>query len=210
MADRRRGQPSSVREILHRTVCRGEITWNATRKREQWGIKRQRARPEREWLRVSAPELRIVDEAVWNAAHARMSTARSAYERATRGRLFGRPRTGTESKYLLTGFCRCGTCGGGMFLHTRGGRLRRAGFYACTAYHKRGRAVCQNNLEIPMELADRAVVAGIRDTVLRPAIVDAALEQALSDARRAGADRRGRPRPSRPSSTRSAAKSSGW
>jgi hypothetical protein len=30
-----------------------------------------------------------------------------------------------------------------------------------------------------MELADRAVVAGIRETVLRPAIVDAALEEAL-------------------------------
>jgi hypothetical protein len=67
-----------------------------------------------------------------------------------------------------------------MFLHTRGGKLRRAGFYACTAFHKRGRAVCQNNLEVPMEPADRAVIAGIRDTVLRPAIVDAALEEVLT------------------------------
>jgi hypothetical protein len=55
---------SSVREILHRTVYRGEVTWNATRKRNQWGIKQQKARPEREWLRVPAPELRIVDEAL--------------------------------------------------------------------------------------------------------------------------------------------------
>ena len=66
-----------------------------------------------------------------------------------------------------------------MFLHTRGGKVRRASFYACTAYHKRGRAVCKNNLKVPMELADSAVIAGIRDTVLRPAIVDAALEDAL-------------------------------
>ena len=66
-----------------------------------------------------------------------------------------------------------------MFLHTRGGKVR-LGFYACTAYHKRGRAVCQNNLEIKMEAADQAVVGGIRETVLRAAIVDAALDQALA------------------------------
>jgi site-specific DNA recombinase len=169
---------SSVREILHRRVYRGEVTWNATRKRNQWGVKQQRARPEREWLRVPAPDLRIVDDALWKASHARMDSVRTAYMRGTKGRLFGRPRTGTESKYLLTGFCRCGACGGGMFLHTRGGKVRRA-LYACTGYHKRGRSVCQNNLEVPMDLADRAVIAGIRDTVLRPAIVDAALEEAL-------------------------------
>jgi len=39
--------PSSVREVLHRTTYRGEVIWNATRKRNQWGIRQQRARHRR-------------------------------------------------------------------------------------------------------------------------------------------------------------------
>ena len=54
--------PSSVRAVLYRELYRGEIVWNRTKKRDTWGVKRQQRRPESEWLRVPAPELRIVDE----------------------------------------------------------------------------------------------------------------------------------------------------
>jgi site-specific DNA recombinase len=35
--------PSSVREVLHRPLYRGEIVWNRTRKRNTWGQKQQQA-----------------------------------------------------------------------------------------------------------------------------------------------------------------------
>ncbi|MCH2279877.1 MAG: recombinase family protein, partial [Vicinamibacterales bacterium] len=38
--------PSSVREVLHRSLYRGEIVWNRTKKRDAWGQKRRHARPE--------------------------------------------------------------------------------------------------------------------------------------------------------------------
>jgi site-specific DNA recombinase len=64
---RRRGRPtgwapSSVREVLHRDMYIGVLLWNRTRKRDTWGQKRQSERPEPEWLRVEAPDLRIVPE----------------------------------------------------------------------------------------------------------------------------------------------------
>ena len=40
--------PSSIREVLHRPLYRGEIIWNKTKKRDVWGQKRRR--------RVACPE----------------------------------------------------------------------------------------------------------------------------------------------------------
>src|SRR5262249_37764797 len=57
-----RGRPkgwaaSSVREVLNRALYRGEIVWNQSRKRDRWGVKRQQARPDAEWIRLPAPDL---------------------------------------------------------------------------------------------------------------------------------------------------------
>ena len=81
--------PSSVRAVLYRELYRGEIVWNRTKKRDTWGVKCQRPRPESEWLRVPAPALRIVDEALWDAAHARLAATRQTYLRTQGGRCGG-------------------------------------------------------------------------------------------------------------------------
>ena len=106
--------PSSVREILYRTLYRGELTWNQSRKRDNWGRKAQKARPRSEWLSVPVPHLRIVSEEQWLAAHARLDGVRQTYLRGTDGRVWGRPGRSAESKYLLPGLARCGTCNGSM------------------------------------------------------------------------------------------------
>jgi hypothetical protein len=49
------------------------------------------------------PELRIISEAQWLAAHGRLEQTRQTYLRGTHGHLWGRPADGHESKYLLTG-----------------------------------------------------------------------------------------------------------
>jgi hypothetical protein len=77
--------PSSVREVLFRRAYRGEIVWAQTAKRDKWGQKRQRSTPEAEWIRRSAPELRIVTDAEWNAAHERLTAARGVYMRGLEG-----------------------------------------------------------------------------------------------------------------------------
>ena len=46
------GTLSSIREVLHRELYRGVIVYNGTKKRDQWGRKRQRDRPEAKLIRL--------------------------------------------------------------------------------------------------------------------------------------------------------------
>ena len=153
--------PSSVRAVLYRELYRGVIVWNRTKKRDTWGVKRQQQRPESEWLRVPAPELRIVDEELWDAAHARLAATRQTYLRTQGGRLWGRPLSGLASKYLLTGLARCGICGGGLEVRSRQHGRRRAFFYSCSSFYRRGPEICPNRFEIPMRTADAVVTEAL-------------------------------------------------
>jgi hypothetical protein len=70
------------------------ITWNKSRKRNQWGVKKQADRPASDIITVPAPSLQIIDDGVWTAAHARLAVVRGVYMKATNGRAFGRPALG--------------------------------------------------------------------------------------------------------------------
>lgn len=92
-----------MREVLYRTVYRGEITWNRTQKRNAWGQVQQRDRRPDEWIRVPAPHLRIVSDTLWEAAHARLDVARQAYLQSTHGRRWGRPIRSIDSSICSRG-----------------------------------------------------------------------------------------------------------
>jgi len=104
--------PSSVRSLLFRRLYLGEVIYNKTKKRNPWGIQQQRKRPEREWIKIPMPQLQIVSDAEWKAAHNRLDATRSSYLRGTKGELWGRPASTLDSTYLLTGLVKCGLCGG--------------------------------------------------------------------------------------------------
>src|SRR5262249_43779325 len=71
--------PTAVRAIPGRPLCRGMVVWNRKQKRDRWGVKRYLDRPEEQWIERDAPELRIVPEALWQAAHRRLERARDLY-----------------------------------------------------------------------------------------------------------------------------------
>ena len=170
--------PSSVREVLYRPLYRGEIVWNRTRKRNRWGQVSQQNRPESDWLTRPAPELRIVPEGLSKAVDARLTSNKTRYLRTTGGRLWGRPRSGVDSKYLLVGFATCGTCGGGVSVSSRKHGTRRAFYYVCTAHHTRGRSVCPNGHDVPMVGANEALLEAVREQILSPEVVTAAVARA--------------------------------
>jgi hypothetical protein len=172
--------PSSVRAVLFRPIYRGEIVWAQTRKRDKWGRKRQAGRPESEWIRLPAPNLRIVSEAEWQAAHARLSAARALYVRANRGEMFGRPAVVSPSKYMLTHLALCGCCGNAITARTRAHGTGRKHFYGCAAYHDRGRTVRQNKADVPMVDADDIVLEALLDDVIDPTMVSDAVDEALN------------------------------
>jgi DNA invertase Pin-like site-specific DNA recombinase len=173
-----RWSTSGVRAIVFRELYRGRLRWGTTRWTVRGGRRIKQARPESEWVTREAPALRIVDEDLWRAAHDRLDRTRQTYLRATGGRLFGRPESGIESKYLLVGFVTCQACDGGMHVAKRWGKTL---CYFCTTHRQRGAAACGNVLGAPLDgpgglhadLADR-----LERDLLAADVVEAALARA--------------------------------
>jgi site-specific DNA recombinase len=171
--------PSSVREALHRDTYRGVAAWNRTRKRNAWGQQQQRPRPADDWIDRAAPALRIVDDELWQAAHARIATARALYLKGTDRQRFGRPAHGAPAKYLLTGLAECGRCGNSLIVTSRQHGHRRAHFYTCAGHHQRGPTVCDNARIIPMLDGNGIVVDALLDDVLDASMLIEAADEAL-------------------------------
>ena len=171
--------PSSVRSLLFRRLYLGEVIYNKTKKRNLWGIQQQRKRPEGEWIKIPMPQLQIVTDVEWKAAHNRLDATRSSYLRGTKGALWGRPASTLDSKYLLTGLVKCGLCGGSLYVRGSSRKGQRALFYGCTNFHLRGRTACTNSMLIPMEDANDAVVKVLANEVLDPRVTDVVVRKAL-------------------------------
>jgi DNA invertase Pin-like site-specific DNA recombinase len=175
---------TSIREVLYRDLYRGVLVWNKTRKRNTWGLERRSVKAVTDWITIEAPQLRIVSEEQWLAAHGRLEHTRQTYLRGTDGHLWGRPADGHESKYLLTGLSRCGLCGGTLIVRSRAhgspGHRRRVYFYACSPFHHRGKTVCPNSLEMRLQDAEEAVLAALERELLDPEILEAAMTRAAA------------------------------
>jgi hypothetical protein len=112
---------------------------------------------------VTGGHLRIVSDSEWDAAHERMGTSRENYLRPTDGRLWAKPASGVESKYLPRRVSLCAECGGGLQVYSRAHGRRRAYFYGCPRARV---ARCGNDLLVPMEIADDATIAIMTEDVL--------------------------------------------
>jgi len=166
--------------VLHRDLYRGLIVWNRTKRRDEWGLKKSTPRDPSEWVREMDERLRIVSDALWQAVHERLGRARQAYLRGTEGQVWGRPPSGVESKYLLTGMATCGWCGATLHVRSRSHGRRRAFFYGCTAHHHRGSRVCRNGLELPMVETDEALLTTLEAQLLHPEVVQRAVREAVA------------------------------
>jgi DNA invertase Pin-like site-specific DNA recombinase len=101
--------PSGIREMLHRELYRGVVVWNRSQKIVRAGTKKQRKRDESEWIRIEAPELRIVSDDLWQRVKATLDSRAATFPRGADRKLMGRPRYKDESSYLLVGFAKCST-----------------------------------------------------------------------------------------------------
>jgi site-specific DNA recombinase len=169
--------PSTVRDVLHRELYRGSVVWNRTKKRDSTGDVNPSKRPESEWHRIYRPELRIVSDEQWEAAHARLRRTRTTMATAIGQR--ATVRRDYESKYLLTGFARCASCGGSITVVSRSHGQRRAYFYGCLTNWKRGASICANDLILPVDRVNDAVLKALAGDVLRPVVVSAIVDGVL-------------------------------
>jgi DNA invertase Pin-like site-specific DNA recombinase len=170
--------PSSVRSVLHNELHRGVLVQFKTKKRNADGEVAATKRPPEEHVRVERKDLRIVSDDLWNAAHARLGRTRSTLTLADHRRREVKRRD-YDSNYLLTGHVRCTVCGGSITVVSRQHGKRRAYFYGCLANWKKGAPVCANDLVLPIEKVNQAVLAAIAADTLRPAVVTAIIDRYL-------------------------------
>jgi site-specific DNA recombinase len=97
--------------ILHNELYIGRLVWNRQRyiKDPQSGRRLARLNAESEWLITEVPNLRIVDDALWQAAQARLGAIRESprVAKARTAEFWIRRRP----QHLLTGLAHCGVCG---------------------------------------------------------------------------------------------------
>ena len=174
--------PSGIREMLHRELYRGLVVWNRTQKIIRAGTKKQRKRDESEWIRIEAPDLRVVSHGLWQRVKVTLDARAAIFPRGSDRKLMGRPRYQDESSYLLVGFTKCSTCGGPVGTDLRGwgpaGARRSVPHYACLDSKRRGKAICINRVALRQNLLDRAILGAIADA-LDPAVLTSAVEKAL-------------------------------
>lgn len=145
--------------ILHNPIYSGRLAYNRvrmvkdpdTRKR----ISRINAAADITW--ADHPELRIVDEKMWQAVqHWRESNSATP------------ARNQTRPKSLLAGLIKCGQCGGSYVIHSRT-------YMACASANSGGR--CTNTRRFRREDIEERVLGGLRDNLLAPDIVKAVVAE---------------------------------
>jgi hypothetical protein len=151
--------PCAAREMLRRPIYRGQIVWNALEKIVRGGTEKRRRRPESEWVKIDAPDLRIISSDLWESVQARLGRTKDR----------SRPRVrDIESPYLLTGVCRCASCGGPIMMsgsNSPNWHRRHGKFYACSYHIKRGSSICRNAIMAPQEELERKALDRLVDSL---------------------------------------------
>ncbi len=165
--------PTAIREMLRRELYAGRIVWNRSRFVKHPGTNKRlrRDRPESEWLIREQPELRIIDEALWDRVRTRLAFVAQKFGYGPRKGLYHRA---ASSPHLLTGFLKCGSCGANLVIVTGRGKEGHHRYGCPQNYY---RAACPNKLKERADWLEDRLLSELQRAVLRPDVVDYALQE---------------------------------
>jgi hypothetical protein len=109
---------------------------------------------------VPVPELRIVDDGLWDAVKVRQAEVRLVMSRDADGNALNGAH---RQKYLLSGLLACGLCGGGF-------TIVNAHDYGCASHRSKG--TCDNHGRIRRDELERRVLDGLKHRLLAPEMVE--------------------------------------
>ncbi|MEO1476343.1 MAG: recombinase family protein, partial [Pseudomonadota bacterium] len=143
------GQKHAGNGILNNELYIGRRIWNRRHKVTDpiTGKKRMRTNPESEWIVADVPELRIVDDELWQAVkrkQSQMTAKRGGAKRPNR---------------LLSGLLECGQCSGPMSIVSQGR-------YGCSNRKEKG--TCTNSKTMLASKLEKRVLKGLKKTLLHP------------------------------------------
>ena len=157
-----RGHACRGNGIVNNELYIGRLVWNRQRfiKDPSTGRRVSRRNPEAEWIRTEVPELRIVDDALWQTAKARQAELARLFAATTIGVREARAKrlnTARRHVFLLSGLLACGCCRGkyGIISKDR---------YGCLNHHRR--AACGNNRTIQRAVIEERVLSGLTERLV--------------------------------------------
>lgn len=179
---RRKGwSGAGVRETLGNPLYRGEIVFGKSRQVTTREGKHKVAVPEKDWVRVERPDLRIVPEPLWRRVHARKAELFTKYQRTAKGRLQGRPESSLNAQHLLAGFCVCSECGGRLVVWSASGARAKYRYLVCWR-HRSSKGACGNKRSVPLEPLTKAIVGHFTKDVLTPEAIARVAADLAADA----------------------------
>jgi site-specific DNA recombinase len=160
--------PSAIREMLRRDLYAGRLVWNRRRFVKKPGSNKRvsRERPKSEWLTQDKPELRIVDEPLWDRVQERLAVVAARYNF---GNCPGLLHRASSSSYLLTGFMKCGSCGANLIIVSGRGKHNHPR-YGCPQNFNRG--ACSNSVRERADFLEERLFSELQAAVLRPEAIE--------------------------------------
>ncbi|WP_320203053.1 recombinase family protein [Agrobacterium rosae] len=153
------GNPKRGTGILNNELYVGKLVWNRLRylKDPDTGKRVSRPNPETDWVVNDVPDLRIVDQNLWDAVRKRQEQL--ALEPGTQpgdNRILNERR---RPKHLFTGLVKCGCCGGGYSMISKD-------MLGCT--NARTKGTCDNRLNIRRDTLEQSVLNGLDKHLMEP------------------------------------------
>ena len=147
--------------LINNELYIGKLVWNRQHflKDPDTGKRQARLNPRTEWVIQEVPELRIVDDVLWNAIKARQRHIRLNLTHDGSGMRSERAR---RPVYLLSNLIKCGSCGGGFSKVS-------AHHYGCS--NARNRGTCDNWLTIRRDVLEVSVLSGLKSHLMHPDLV---------------------------------------
>lgn len=142
-----------------------------------------RRQPRDKWHVEDRPELRIIDDELWQRAQARREAIRASLS-STTGRPLGR--SGLYSRHLLVGLSQCGVCGMAFTIAATGHSSAR---YGCPNSFQNGTGACDNRLTVMAKVTDPVVLEALTEQLLRPRMVKTITEAVTAEVKKALATR---------------------
>ena len=145
--------------ILNNELYVGRLVWNRLRyiKDPATGKRVSRLNPEAEWISQDVPDLRIIDQDLWDRVKTRQKTIVIDHSDDKPNRLHERQR----GKYLFSGLTKCGCCGGGYSMIS-------STHIGCSTARNKG--TCDNRLNIRRDELEARVLNALKGHLMDPAL----------------------------------------
>ena len=155
--------------ILNNEIYIGRLVWNRQRfvKDPDTNKRQARLNPPEDWVIHDVPDLRIIDDSLWDRVKQRQGAIRDEIVTAREASPHtGAPHTerGKRPSYLFSGLLSCGCCGANYIMIS-------ATRYGCAAARNKG--TCANRKTIARKDIEARSLAGLRHKLMHPDLVRA-------------------------------------